>query len=138
MLRAVTEAESPARPRKKKIVLAVAAVAVAVAGLAATLIALRNDDHQIRYEIESSSGTANGILWSIDGQVFDKKMPRAGESTVRTPWSTTVRFTTSGQLAQLTTEVAKGSATCRIFLDGRKVEERTGDRAATCHARISW
>jgi len=137
MLRAVTEAESPARPRKKKPI-ALALAALAVAGLAATEIVLRHDEHRIRYEIESSSGTANGILWSVDGQLFDKKMPGPGESTVRTPWSTTIQFTTSGQLAQLTTEVAKGGATCRIFLNDKKIDERTGDRAATCRARVSW
>ena len=140
MLRAVTEAESPAGPRKNKtpLLIALAVVAVVAAGLAATLIVRRNDGHRVHYEIESSSGNANGILWSIDGRVFDKRMPGAGESTVRTPWSTTVRFTTPGQLASLTTEVAQGSATCRILLDGKKVDERTGDGGATCQVRVSW
>jgi len=92
----------------------------------------------VRYEIESSSGNANGILWSIDGHLFDKKVPGAGESTVRTPWSTTVRFKAPNQLASLTTEVAEGTATCRILVDGKKVAEDTTDREATCQVRVSW
>jgi hypothetical protein len=119
------------------IVLSTVAV-VAAAGVAATLIAGSGREHQVRYEIESSSGNANGILWSIDNRLFDKKMPAAGESTVRTPWSATVRFTRPDQLAQLTTEVADGTATCRIFLDGKKADEKTSGREATCHARFSW
>lgn len=125
--------------KKKTLLIVLSTVAVvAAAGVAATLIAGSDRQHRVRYEIESSSGNANGILWSIDNRLFDKKMPAAGESTVRTPWSTTVRFTTPDQLAQLTTEVADGTATCRIFLDGKKVDERTSDKEATCNARFSW
>lgn len=125
--------------RKKTLLIVLSAVAVVVAaGVAATLVVGSGREHRVRYEIESSSGRADGILWSIDDHLFDKKMPAAGESTVRTPWSTTVRFTTPGQLAQLTTEVADGTATCRIFLDGRKVAEKTSGKEATCRVRVSW
>ena len=48
-------------------------------------------------------------------------VPGPGESTVHTPWSTTVRLTASDQFASVTTEVPEGTATCRIFLDGKNV-----------------
>jgi hypothetical protein len=137
---AVTELESTVgevhgRPRKKIVLIAVGMAMVAVVGLAVVLI-VRGGGYEVRYEIETSSGNSNGILWSVDTSHFDKKVPDSADGTIATPWSKVVRFKDENQLAALATEVRSGTATCRIFVDGKKVAEDTSDGEATCQTRV--
>ncbi|WP_433381628.1 hypothetical protein ACQPZX_17445 [Actinoplanes sp. CA-142083] len=130
-------AAAPGPRRKKILLIALGVAAVLIVALAATLI-VRGGGHKVRYEIETSSGNANGILWSLGGpSQFDKKVPDSPGGTVSTPWSKTVTFKDENQLAALTTEVASGTATCRIFVDGKKVDEATHEGQATCQVRVS-
>lgn len=131
----VTPIDVPAAPRRKKrIVLVAAAVAVVLIGFAVTL-ALVGRGHKVRYEVETSSGTARMIAWDNgDGDLV--KTPESLDDQATTPWSITETFEESGVRVGVAADIETGTAICRLYIDGRLVDQSQGTVGALCEATI--
>jgi hypothetical protein len=84
-------------------------------------------EQEIRFEVETRSGTAHRIQWNVAGT------PDAVGGTVPTPWSTSVttnRFLGMVTLAALAAE--SDVVTCRITIGGAVVSESTANHATGC------
>jgi hypothetical protein len=125
-----SESLEQAPPRRSRIYLAVAAAAVLIAA-AAAVVAFSSGGDELRFEIETTSGTARQIQWNTETGQVDTVVGTPGES-IPTPWSTTVSV---DQLGLVTLKAMSGptdTVTCRIIANGKIVAEGSRERALAC------
>jgi N-methylhydantoinase B/oxoprolinase/acetone carboxylase alpha subunit len=130
----VTAEIEPVQPSKKTLFAVLAVVGVIVVATVVGIL-LNSGGKRIRYEVETTSDSVRMIGYNDDGNQL-RRVPKALEDTVDTPWSTTVKFTGTNQTAAVAVDDPAGPATCRIFYNNRKVAEFTGPRGALCEAKI--
>ncbi|BAL89703.1 hypothetical protein AMIS_44830 [Actinoplanes missouriensis 431] len=121
----------------RKIALGVVA-AIVLAGIVATVVALRGGGTEVRYEVETSSGSAVMITYTTaDGEIGMHRAETA-EGTVSTPWSATVTFEEPASLVSVTTDTGDPTATgtCRIFVDDTKIADSSDTAGAMCEAQV--
>lgn len=110
-------------------------LAVLVAAVAAAAVIIVNTvagGNEIRFEVETRSGTAVRISWDV-GVEHRANYPGTPGETITTPWSSTVSV---GELDQLTSLKAMSAdtdeVTCRIVVNGEVVAEAAQQRAVGC------
>ncbi|MEU4235991.1 MmpS family transport accessory protein [Actinoplanes sp. NPDC026619] len=110
----------------------VAILAVVAAVLLATVagILVAGGGKSVRYEVETSGSSALRITYVADGNQ-SQLVPQADSS-----WSETVEFTGANQWAAVGADFPNGTATCRIFLNGKKLAESAGRGGALCETTI--
>jgi hypothetical protein len=124
------ESRKPRRPRAWLYLAAIVLVA-AVAG-AAFLVHSSGKD-QLRFEVETRSGTALRITWNVDVETAERVKGAAPGKGIPTPWSTTVtveKLDGTATLMAMSTEA--DVVTCRITANGETVAEGSRNRAMGC------
>lgn len=125
---------APPRPRRKKGPLLIATLVVLLVVAMAAVVLVLGSGQKIRYEIETDDGTAGQISWAVDNSGVEREPASngAGGSKVSTPWQKTVEFNAENQQAAVAVDGATGTATCRIYLNGRIVSEASGLEGVLC------
>lgn len=116
---------------------ALAAVFLLAAAAVTATVLLRGGGYEVRYEVDTSSRTTRMITWTTGTGDFGTFRPETPGDLVKTPWSTTVTFEDINTRASVATDTPTGTATCRIFVDGKKVAESTMTAGAICDAVLS-
>ncbi|MFI1995286.1 hypothetical protein [Actinoplanes sp. NPDC020271] len=125
-------------PSRLRIYLIAFSVAFVVALVTAGFAIWRfNGDQEVRYEVESKNNMATMITWAVDSGEGLAKAPTSLGETVSIPWSTTVTFKNRGKRLSLAVDLAgSGDATCRIFVDDKKIAESTNAAGVLCEALL--
>ncbi|MFI7373382.1 hypothetical protein ACIBSW_25145 [Actinoplanes sp. NPDC049668] len=94
---------------------------------------------QVRFEVETASGSALQIAWDIGPAHIGRKLGEPKGEPFPTPWSTTVtvdddQFLELAHIGAISSDTDK--VTCRIFIEGDLVSEDAADRAAICNLGI--
>lgn len=105
----------------------------------AAVVLVVGSGQKIRYEIETDDGTAGQISWATDNSGVEREPASTGQggtsgAKVSTPWQKTVTFKAEDQQAAVAVDGASGTATCRIYLNGRKVSEASGLQSVLCQS----
>lgn len=133
----MTELDVTPSRRPIKLFVAVLAAVVLVGAVAVTVTLLVRGGHEVRYEVETASGTALMITWTTGTGDMDTFRAEEPSGTVGTPWSTTVTFEEAGGLPSVAVDAPGGEATCRIFVDGDNKAESTGSGGALCEVALA-
>jgi hypothetical protein len=138
----VTDRITGAKPRRRRLLIAVAAAALCLAVVGAwVVIATRGDDsreiqsREIRLEVTSEAGQVRFINWytPADGHAIHSE--GSLEGPVKTPWSKTIEVKAKQGVINLIVPAFDGTVTCRILAAGKVVEEQTArsdELAARC------
>jgi hypothetical protein len=127
-----TEDRKPQRPRTR-IYLAVAAAVLVAAAAATALTVSRSGGNQLRFEVETASGTALQIQWNIGIMAPETIKGASRGEAFPTPWSTTVAVEeVEGTVALMVMSAATDEVTCRIIANGETVAEGSQDRVIGC------
>ncbi|MEU7901301.1 MmpS family transport accessory protein [Actinoplanes sp. NPDC049118] len=129
----VSEEPQPRRRSRVRALVAAAVAVLVVAGGTTAFLIHRYRGTQVRFEVESASGTALTAQWTIGIRHVGQKAGKKPGEPFATPWSTTVTADDYEGIASLIVRSSStDEVTCRIIVEGETVTELTRARVTGC------
>jgi len=126
-----TEEGRESRRPRVWLFLAAIVLVVAIVGVAVLVYTTRKD--QLRFEVETRSGTALQITWNVGIEQVEQVKGATPGKGIPTPWSTTATVKKLEGTATLMVRSADTDlVTCRIVANGETVAEGSQNRAMGC------
>ncbi|GID91918.1 MmpS family transport accessory protein [Amorphoplanes digitatis] len=127
------EEQQPPRRSRVRVYIAAAVAVLLVAGGATAFLIHRYSGTQVRFEVETTSGTAIMVQWNVGISAIGSEHARRPDKYIVTPWSTTVTVDDYQDAATLLVMSSDtDEVTCRIIVEGETVSELTHTRGAAC------
>jgi hypothetical protein len=128
-----TDEPRPRRRSRLRIAIAAAAAVLLIAGVTTAYLVYQQRGTQVRFEVDSASGTALRVSWDIGITRFGLTEGNLPKGPFSTPWSTTVTADDYQGRATLTVmSTPTDEVTCRIIVEGEVLAEVTQARAVGC------
>jgi hypothetical protein len=134
-------APPPTTPQKKPriglLIGLVVGAGVLLCGGTVTVLALAGQPtgHTIRFEVTTAGGTASLINWStLEDAAVEQNVP----ATAAAPWVMEVNLEDQLGLVGVNASAADGkNVACKLFVDGKLVDEASGDGSVNCSDTVS-